>query len=374
MRRRVWVHLAIDHLVLPGPWRLGRTRLAPPRRVSGRVRAKYPDPPGGDPLDPPGTRHRTTNGDRREVVKMFDDQAADRPTIAVPGMLDAKGKLPDLELERVRNEARDALAVLRWLQHLRGPFDSSYQRFGIAGDVGWTLEPRLVTDLGGGLAGGGWSALGVGGSWEFTAADHRFYRTDPRLRWLDTALATPDAHRTDWQRRVLLALRMVAHANPAQRPQTRVVLLATALEALVGDPYAKGERATGAHGLARRAAYWWCATDITPPDPHGPGARGRCPFLAREDPTRTPKVDGWVCSYYETLRELSDDRNEALHAAQDRYPPRTANRHEFTIDRVIEQALGWLVRTGATELDELDREISALRVAPRSSRHAPDRS
>jgi hypothetical protein len=70
------------------------------------------------------------------------------------------------------------------------------------------------------------------------------------------------------------------------------------------------------------------------------------------------------------LREVSEDRSEALHAAQDRFPASTARRHEFTLDRVIEQAVGWLVRTGATELGDLDREIAELRMSSQRARRA----
>jgi hypothetical protein len=369
MRRRVDVHLTVNNLAVPGPWRVGRTTFYPAHSVSSRLResiarqaADHADRPG----DFPPTRAQSL-ANRDQIVSEFDDAAGDRPTISVPAWLDSQGKLTDAALEGARSDARDAIAALRLLQHIRVPFDTQHQRFGLASDVGWVIEPRLITDLQGEMTGAGWSTLGVGGTWAFSSADVRYYHRDTRFAWLDRALAAPDSERTEWQRRLVVALRTLSLANASQRPATRIVLIATAYEALVGDDYRPGKGATGAHGLARRAAYWWCGTDIHPPRPHGPTGRYRCPFLNTSDPTGKPEASGWMCTWYDDLRALSADRNAALHAAEDRFSHKQANHHEFMLDRVIEQGLGWLTATGAATLDELDREIGSIRAAPRHS-------
>src|SRR5205814_14505 len=97
---------------------------------------------------------------------------------------------------------------------------------------------------------------------------------------LDAALSAGDSGRTDWQRRAIVAIRTMNLATVMQRPATRIILMATALEALLGNTYAPGGRATGGHQLSKRAAYLYCGTNILPtPDPHGPGRRGACGIL-----------------------------------------------------------------------------------------------
>jgi len=150
------------------------------------------------------------------------------------------------------------------------------------------------------------------------------------------------------------------------RPATRIVLQATGYEALLGNTYRKGRKATGAHQLAQRAAYLACGTDVVPPNPHGIGDRLACRFLtATADPVELPslhdKASGmWACSWYGDMRDLSDDRNATVHGADLPLGHRRASRHEFHLDLVIMRTLDWIVRTRPSGIEDLIEEIRSL--------------
>jgi hypothetical protein len=346
---RGWLVLPVDFIEVPRRWRVGRCTIAPAHDVARRLGANTP------------TRSRF----QQDVLAQFDAAVADAATIRIPIRITAAGRAVDGHEEAANNEARDALAVLRLLQEVRVPyFDATYQRFGLRPDVGRTIEPRLLCDTSGRIRTAGWTAHGVGGAWTFTHDDLRFYRHDHRFQWLDMALKTTERHRTDWQRRVLTALRTVAFANRTQRSSMRIVLLATAIEALLGDPFVPGRAATSTNVIANRAAYLWCGTDFQPPDPHGVGGRPRCAFFDSRnpwvDPTLHPRPGKWACSFWGALRTLFDDRNAALHGAETRFSEKAANQHEYTIDKVMVQTLVWIQRASPTSIADLDAEIAAL--------------
>jgi hypothetical protein len=235
-------------------------------------------------------------------------------------------------------------------------------------DLGGVIESRWITDRRGAYAGSGWERHGVLGEWGFTHAHLRQYRADDRFAYLDTALrADPPG---DWHGRMLTALRTMNIATVRERPAIRIMLYATALEALVGDPFRAGG-ATGGRGhlLARRAAYFACGSENDPPGLHRPARRPACEFLTR---TRDPRGDArlyhptrrvWACSDYGDMRNLYDDRNAALHGAAAGFDQRRAASHEFHLDRVVREALRWVIDRQPTSIVDLDDEIASLPAA-----------
>lgn len=145
----------------------------------------------------------------------------------------------------------------------------------------------------------------------------------------------------------------------------RIILAATALKALIGNDFAPGTAATGGHQLARRAAFVWCGAEFG--DRHG-SQRPICPFLAElngrrlEQKLRSQATRGVprTCSYYTDLRDLYDDRNAALHAADVRFTEQLASRHEFTIEQVLFEVLEWVTTGGAQTFAQYEDAIRAL--------------
>jgi hypothetical protein len=284
----------------------------------------------------------------------------------VMSMVDRRGK-EDLQAAVVaaRATARDAIAVLTLLRLVRARnMNTAMQSFGLALDVASVQEDYWVTTTRGRYLMAGAAHHGTFAAWEFEPADIGRYRRDPRFQLLDAALRTPDDLRTEWQRRVMSAVRTFTMTNSVDRPSTRIVLAATALEALLGDEFQPDVRQnpTGSHQLARRAAFLWCGAEHD--NPHGPN-RPACPFLIEpSDRKLTHRLaedarhgQTWVCDYYAALRDLYDDRSAALHGAEVRFTDKLASHHEFAIERVLLLVLGWVAANAATTLDEYEAAI-----------------
>jgi hypothetical protein len=289
-------------------------------------------------------------------------------TISVP-VLTRATRLDSEMIDEARNQARDVIAVLRVFQRVRaGRSDIERQTFGVATDVGSTIEPRWITDTDARFAGTGWQAHGVLAEWSFRDADFRAYRADARFQFLDAALRQQGS-RNDWQERAIVAARTKNLATVMQRPSTRIVLLATALEALLGEPYVPGGRPAGGHLLAKRMAYLYCGTTIRPPEPHGINGRLACGFLtSATDPRSDPQLHDkrtrtWACSWYAHMRTLYDNRNEAVHGASSRFDQRAASEYEWHFDHGYLAVLDWVTRTNPTSIADLDAEIAALPAA-----------
>jgi hypothetical protein len=176
-------------------------------------------------------------------------------------------------------------------------------------------------------------------------------RADARFHYLEDALTTHEHQRTDFQRRVVSALRMFDQAVFADNDQVRTILLATATEAMYG-----GTR-EGAHSVRQRSVVLTCGQ---PEAPHGTG-RTACPFITIADPKDLPDAvakGAWVCSNYDALELLFKHRNDALHEARQAFPPK--NRWGGTHTRYVQESLlallAWLAASGATKLGDLDRE------------------
>jgi hypothetical protein len=356
--RRVVVHLQVPYLVVPRRWRVGAATFWPGGSLLERLRRQ-----GGTarrPLPPPVLDYVTDalRGNRWSTVR------TDAMTT-----LDGRGK-EDLQatVSAARDSARDSISVLTLFKLASHRYlNTEIQTFGLALDVASIREDYWVTTTRGRYLMAGSARHGTLAPWEFQPADIARYQGDPRFRLLDIALRTPDDQRTDWQRRVLAALRTLTVTNTTDRPSTRIVLAATALEALVGDEFQPDVRQnpTGSHQLARRAAFLWCGAEHS--NPHGPN-RPACPFLTEPSDRRlTHRLaedarhgQRWVCDYYADLRDLYDDRSAALHGAEVRFTDSLASRHEFTVERILLLVLEWIVATGATTLHDYEAAIATV--------------
>lgn len=356
-RRRMSVHFVVPNLIVTRPWRIGPTIISPPGRVLDRAEAQHAA----------GRLSEMTLDDYRK--HLGDRQWA---TIRVPGTY-ALSTSDASAVDAARETARDVIAILRLFQRARAPgAETDWQTFGLAMDLGSVIEPRWFTDPRGQHRGMGLQSHGVGPSWSFRSADIAAFRADPRFRFLEAALVAGDDNPPDsWQARALASIRTWGLATLMQRPATRIVLLATALEGLLGNKYVPGRRATGGHVVARRAAYIWCGQGVTQPpiEQHRPGGRAACAFLTtttdpRRDPTLLHPTRGlWACTWYGDVRTLYDDRNAAVHGADQRWDVKTARTHAWHTSEVILATLGWITETGSAAISDVDAAIDALPAA-----------
>ncbi len=349
--RRVTVHLIVPHLIVPIAWRVGDVTFLPPGRLVtwlDRDKARRtPDPIGLDKW----TRDR------------LDEHTT---TVAVPAWSRhlATGRIEEEAYAAARNTARDSIAVLRLYHEARTRYNVDHELFGLVADVGSAEEFRWVSDPAGRFVALGLHLQGSVGSWKVPRGAISDFRADARFAYLDDALRAP-APLTDWQRRILGAVRTMAIATPLHRPAQRIVLAATALEALFGNDFLPGvkQHPIGAHQLARRSCFLWCGAEHD--NRHGP-SRPACPPLTATSERKRDKlleVTPWTCSYYDELRALYDDRNAALHGAESLFSDKLASRHEFTIERVLLEVLEWVTTSGTTTMDEYEAAIAALPVA-----------
>ncbi|MDQ3688484.1 MAG: hypothetical protein M3406_00320 [Chloroflexota bacterium] len=354
--RPIGVHLHVPFLVVPRPWRVGQATFWPAGQLAVRLRSTAGT-----------TRHPVPKVLLDHATRTLDEEKWATVRVRAPLAQDLRGR-DDYKaaVAAARDIARDSVAVLTLLKLDRHRLTSTKrQSFGLALDVASVREDYWVTTGRDRMlsVGGAWH--GSVGSWDFGNPDIRHYRLDPRFRYLDQALRTPDAARTEWQRRILSGLRTYVTANSGHRPAMRIILAATALEALIGNDFAPGTAATGGHQLARRAAFVWCGAEFG--DRHG-SQRPICPFLAElngqqlDQKLRDEAARGvpWTCSYYADLRDLYDDRNAALHGAEVRFTEQLASRHEFTIEQVLFEVLEWVTASGAKTFAQYEGAIGAL--------------
>jgi hypothetical protein len=351
-RRKMSVHFVVPNLVVTKPWRVGPATISPPGRVLDRAEADFAAGRLGE-----------------LTVKDYRQHLGDRQwsTIRVPGTYSLSTSDASA-VDDGREIARDVIAVLRLFQRVQAPgAETDWQTFGLAMDMGSVMEPRWFTDPRGRHRGMGLQSHGVGPSWSFRSADIAAFRADPRFQFLEAALVAGDNNPPDsWQARALASIRTWGLATLMQRPATRIVLLATALEGLLGNKYVPGDPATGGHVVARRAAYIWCGYNTRPAiKPHRPDGRPACPFLTtttdpRRDPALYPSRGRWACSWYGDIRTLYDDRNAAVHGADQRWDLKSARVHGWNASEVILATLGWLTETGSTAISDVDHAIRAL--------------
>jgi hypothetical protein len=220
------VSFIVENLIVPRTWRVGRARIRPAGELLRRIDARMGPKPS-----------KTQKWLARERQQELG--SSKWATIEVPIL--TPGHIENAAIDGARDVARDTIAVLRFFQRRLVPYFSlEIQTFGLGADIGGVIESRWVTDRTGKYAAGGWQQHGIAGSWTFTPAHLRTYRADPRFVYLDAALRArnPD----DWQGRFLTTLRTMNIATIRERPSIRIMLFATALEALLGDTFQAGGR------------------------------------------------------------------------------------------------------------------------------------
>lgn len=356
-RRRVFVHLAVPFLTVPAAWRVGGTTFLPPGRLLAR-------------LDRDQAKRRRVLGDLDEYLRR--QLAEDGLTTAmVPAWTRnlSTGRIESETYAAARDTARDSIAVIRLFQRSSTSMSIEHEAFGLAVDVGSAREDRWVTDRDSRVISFGTAMHGSIGRWEVCRADIAAFWADQRFAYLEGALRKAGQRRTDWESRVVNAVRTFAMTTTLHRPGQRIVSAATAIEALVGDAYRPGTGGTGGHNLARRAAFAWCGVEFG--DPHGPApARASCPYLTATASGDLKKRMREVeersgarppCDYYATLRVLADDRNAAVHAADVPLSDQQARRHEYTVEKVLMAVIGRIVSGDMTTLSDYEAAIKSLR-------------
>jgi hypothetical protein len=340
---------------VPVRWRVGRATFLPAGRLLAMIE-----------------RDRARLGGQGWTIDYFQRNLgeSDHVTVSVPAWTRYAGTnrgISDGAFEEARDDARDSIALLRLFQRTRTTWSTERQTFGLAIDIGGAREDNWISDRAGRILSAGSRRHGSLGAWGFARGDVAAFSADRRFTYIDEALRVPDDERTDWQHRAIMAVRTMGTAVPSDRPATRIVLAATAIEALVGDAFQYGAAATGGHQLARRAIFPWCGLEFD--DPHGqPPGRAACPFLlatSASDLRRrvtAAKVDDHRprCSYYESMQAISDDRNAAVHGADTLFNDADARRAEHEVEAVILAVVGWVVDRGATTLVEYLQAIDAL--------------
>lgn len=282
------------------------------------------------------------------------------------GLIWSTADIEDADSDAARTTVSDAVSALRLYQRYRYRYVSlESQTFGLGADIYSGVEDSWRTD-GTKLIGAGFQTHGIIGGWEFAGADVDAAAEDPLFQQLDRLLATIPGEATELDRRVLVALRMLGRSTPLLPSSLRVVQLAAALEALLGDE-PPGNRT---HRIALRAAFLTCELDGKP---HGPDRP--CPYFGcwtfkqlKRGMTATAAIGrGALCSAYWDIRELQELRNTVLHRAlTDVERPESA---EGQVDDVLRDLLRWR-RQGPRRdsIADLDRDVRAAAVEwPRES-------
>lgn len=261
----------------------------------------------------------------------------------------------------------DAISALRLYQRSRYRYVSlESQTFGLGADIYSAHEDYWRTD-GATLLGAGFEAHGIIGGWEFAGADVDAAATDPLFQHLNRLLTVLPGEAAELDRRVLVTLRMLGRSTRLLPSSLRVVLLAAALEALLGDE-PPGNRT---HRIALRAAYLTCGLDDA--KPHGP--ERPCQYfgcwtfaaLKRRMSATAAVGRGAFCSAYWDIRELQELRNTVLHEALTEVErPQSA---EGEVDDVLRHLLRWRREGPARDsMADLDRDVRAASVDwPRES-------
>lgn len=263
--------------------------------------------------------------------------------------------------EEAAEHARDAIAVARLFQRVVLPgWNLDDQTFGLTEDVGSPVERYWSISTGSKARGHGWRRFGIGASWTFTRDMLRRIDEDPRFGYLSDVLDAGDA-RTELGRRIVLSLRFLNLATVMVPPPIRVATQGLAMEVLLSDAIEDGLM----HRVARRAAYLTCGGSGTR---HGVGGRPACPILALSserkletelrNARRRRRAAG--CDWYAQTLILADARNEVMHLGREDFPKLRPSTFESWIDDVILELVDWSIRTRATSIAELDREIADL--------------
>lgn len=262
--------------------------------------------------------------------------------------------------EAARAAVWDAVSALRLYQRSRYLFvNLDSQTFGLAADIYSATEDHWRTQ-GATLVGAGWERHGIMGSWEFRAADIDAAAADPLFQQLNRLVAVTPDEATDLDRRLLIALRMLGRSTRLLPSSLRVVQLAAALEALLGDE----SPTSRTHKVALRAAFLTCELDGKPHGPDRPCFYLGCWTLKelKRGITATAATGrGAFCSAYWDIRELQELRNTVLHEALIEVErPQSA---EGQVDDVLRHLLRWRREApGRDSIADLDRDVRAAAI------------
>jgi hypothetical protein len=260
-----------------------------------------------------------------------------------------------------------ALAVLRFVQRVQSPMsDGRRLAFGLPGDVMSAGLDYLV--LGPGLSVGG-ARVGALAGWTFGADDHDAWATDPVYRYVDAALARPEADRTALERRALVTIDLLSQAWLSWQPDVALLDSAMALEALLGGGKADAAKK---FRLARRVSYFLCGW---PGDErYSAGKRSACPLLtlplsANGYPEKElKKLIGDMragraerCTQFLDVLDLYEARNVIAHGDELGLTERQQTQETwFIASWLLPQVLAWFATHPDAELTELDAEIASL--------------
>lgn len=287
----------------------------------------------------------------RQLRQVFQDGARDLDCATADALADTRDEAKIL--------VSDAVAALRLFQRRSHRFLSlDRQTFGLVGEVGSTVERHWRTTAEGGFAAGGYKVSGVIGDWVFTAEQLDAVAADPVMTFLDRCLQRAERDLEQFDARILTALRLLNSATIMATPGVRIVLIASAVEALLGDDPMQ-ERV---HRIALRAALLTCNRD----DAVHHGAAWPCAYFAQPtgkdlrkfmEAERKQKRHG-VCSAYWKHRDIFDARNAVLHDAKLEFDHRLAEKFEGRVDTLIANVILWHVETRGA-LPELDAGVRA---------------
>jgi hypothetical protein len=259
-----------------------------------------------------------------------------------------------------------ALAALRVVQHIQSPMcDSRHQTFGLPGQV---MSARVdYFSLTGGLSmGGKW--VGALAGWTFTDDDHEAWVRDPAYRFVDEALARPEADRTVLQRRALVTIDLLSEAWLSWQPDVALLNSAMALEVLLGEEGDKQKK----FRLARRVSYFVCGWPGD--DRYTAGRRPACPLLtlplgAGGQPRKELKeliADVYAgrvgpCTQFFDVLDLYDARNRIVHGGRLGLTERQQSQATwFIASWLLRQVLEWFAGHPDAELSALDAEIASV--------------
>lgn len=329
-------HFPVVGLTVPVPWRVGLVTFRPTGWTASRVE--------GD-----RAQQRFHANQLVDLRREFDELRWSTAVVRAR------------EFDEARAMVKAALDVLRFFQQLRWRMvDTSWQTFGLADEVPWQVVDYWVTGRARGPIGGA-HAFGIAAHWDMLKADHQAFHRDGLFQYLSAALRVTDDARSLVQRRALRCLEVLGADSHVMQPRARILLVTSAMEALLDD----GKPVGAAHRTIRRAAYLTCGM---PPDMpfHGP-ERGRCLYLVAQDRGAVSQAQRRrlgagqpaACSTFDDLRALLDARNKAAHAG---HAPgqREVQAWRGQVEKVIAAGLRWSIAADQEPIAALDDEIDGL--------------
>lgn len=332
--------IPIINLKIPNEWKVGRVALRPPTWIREVIEASRPT--RGEPW-------------RERLDRLAAEARELRWALAV---IEAR------DYEEARVIAEEHIAVLRVYQRFRYRYVSlDRQTFGLPDAITRHFEEYYALDADGIIVGMGFAQSGVLGEWEFSPADLDAWGDDEAFVFFDELLRKDAMARSEPEKRLSTGLGILNIATASLRPALRHVLIAVALEALLGDDEMPGR----AHRIAARSAFLTCDTLGSPQaGPHGP-SRPACAIVAyAQEKEMRVKIEalglpGYTsCSYYENVRAMFDRRNNVLHEGLDPGDDKKPGSSEWWSDHVFLQLARFLSSKRPLTSSELDVEMARV--------------